>query len=537
MADMLVRYRSKRDFKRTREPSGNKTAVVPSEHLRFVIHKHEATRLHYDLRLEFGGVFRSWAVTRGPSLDPNQKRLAVEVEPHPLEYGDFEGTIPKVEYGGGTVMIWDRGFWAPESATAVEEAWRDGELKFVAAGSKLQGSWVLVRLKPKPNDKHANWLLIKHRDEWATPGKDTILNKDRSVASLRTMAQIARGTGAEPKPFLTGVSPSRPDAVWSTRSREAPIGSARALGIPGRPLSASKLTHPDRVLWPGSGGSSFTKRQLADYFAAVAPQLLEHIRGRPCSLLRAPDGIEGELFFQRHAMAGRMNPIKTVSVGNDHQPYLQIDDAQTLVDLAQISALELHPWNCQPNQPRVPGRLVFDLDPGPDLAFDAVVRAATELRDRLQCLGLVPFCKTTGGKGLHVVSPLTSDAAIDWPQAKLFAQTLCAQMAADSPSRYVTKMTKTLRAGKIYLDYLRNDFTSTAVAPLSPRARRGATVSMPLTWRQVRKGLDPTRYTLMTVPSLLSKSKAWADYDRGARPLIDAIRKLLRTPPRPGRPL
>jgi bifunctional non-homologous end joining protein LigD len=140
----LAPYRQKRDFTRTAEPSG-KADIAPAEYPRFVIQKHAATRLHYDLRLEVGGVFKSWAVTKGPSLDPADKRLAVETEDHPLEYGDFEGTIPKGEYGGGTVMLWDRGFWAGEGDP--EKAVHKGELRFTLAGQKLQGSWVLVRLR------------------------------------------------------------------------------------------------------------------------------------------------------------------------------------------------------------------------------------------------------------------------------------------------------------------------------------------------------------------------------------------------------
>ena len=165
----LAAYRAKRDFSRTREPSGTaKPAEAP--HLRFVIQKHAATRLHYDFRLEWKGVFLSWAVTRGPSLDPTEKRLAVEVEPHPLDYGDFEGTIPKGQYGGGTVMLWDRGYWAPEGDT--DAMLKKGDLKFVLEGEKLHGSWVLVRMRHDRNakygkSKHTNWLLIKHRDQYA----------------------------------------------------------------------------------------------------------------------------------------------------------------------------------------------------------------------------------------------------------------------------------------------------------------------------------------------------------------------------------
>jgi bifunctional non-homologous end joining protein LigD len=345
----------------------------------------------------------------------------------------------------------------------------------------------------------------------------------------RKLSKYRAGRDANRTPVPSGAQavgfgPARDRPVRGTgrrRTRQSTAGTGPILGV--------TITNPEKALWPNGGdGRPVTKREFAQYLAAAGEWMLPHIAGRPCSLVRCPDGIGGQRFFQRHAMPGLSSLVSLARVPGDRKPYVQVDRIEALAALAQIAAVELHPWNCAPQRPQVPGRLVFDLDPAPDVGLQNVIAAARELRERLEALGLECFLKTTGGKGLHVVTPCAQprNATLDWSLVKSFAREVCARMAADSPRRYVINMARRARTGRIFLDYLRNDRSATAVAPLSPRARAGAPVSMPLTWAQARAGLEPAKFTIRTALALLQRSDAWDGYAEAARPLLPAIERL-----------
>jgi bifunctional non-homologous end joining protein LigD len=536
----LQTYASKRDFSKTREPRG---ARAKQRGNAFVIQKHAARRLHYDFRLELDGVLKSWAVTRGPSLVPGEKRLAVEVEDHPIEYQDFEGAIPKGQYGGGTVLVWDRGTWTPHGDP--HEGLAKGRLDFALDGEKLHGLWHLVRMRRNAGDKRTNWLLIKAHDDAAREAGDADILEQlpRSVLSRRTIDEIAAekngrtwtsnrgqdGGGAKApakraKQAKQGRAPARAPAAAldvaarglrddkpakdvvredEAMARHPPASaSGRSFGV--------KLTHPDRIYWPDAG---VTKQGLAEYYADVWKWMAPHVVARPLALVRCPDGIGDKCFFQKAAWKGIHRSVSVLrNPGEGGDEVLAIHDLDGLVALVQAGVLEIHPWGSTVDDLDCPDRLIFDLDPGPDVGWAELVRAAQEVRARLHADGIESFLKTTGGKGLHVVAPLAPVA--HWDEVKPYTRSIAEAMAADSPDRYVAKMSKRLRSGHIFVDYLRNGRGATSVAPYSTRARPGAPVSTPLAWEELGPDVHGAYFRVANLPTRLAHLDAdpWSGF-------------------------
>jgi bifunctional non-homologous end joining protein LigD len=268
-----------------------------------------------------------------------------------------------------------------------------------------------------------------------------------------------------------------------------------------RMVEGVRLSSPDKILWPDQG---VTKAELADYYLAVAERMLPHVARRPVTMVRCPVGAEKKCFYQRHAASGVLPQLKEVTVPGFDEPYLYIEDVAGLIAMVQMGTLEIHPWGVTVERPDKPDRIIFDLDPDESLGFADVVAAAHEVRERLAALRLTSFVKTTGGKGLHVVVPI--EPVTPWREAKAWAKRLSELMAADAPERYLTRISKAERSGRIFIDYLRNDPTSTAVAPYSTRSRPGAPVAMPLAWEEVVPSLDTAEFSVHTAPARLANA-------------------------------
>jgi bifunctional non-homologous end joining protein LigD len=878
----LREYRRKRNFKKTPEPSGKAVPRRRKGQLLFVIQKHAASRLHYDFRLELEGVLKSWAVPKGPSLDPADKRLAMHVEDHPLEYGTFEGIIPKGEYGGGTVLLWDRGTWEPVGDP--HQGYRAGNLKFLLKGEKLRGGWALVRIRGgrRGDDSGRSWLLIKERDAEARSGRaaNIVELEPRSVDTGRTLEKIAaaadrvwhsdrdggkkvaarkppaalrptparRGRGHAPvsvadlpgirraalpkfvppqlatlvsqapsgeawlhemkydgyrilarldhgrvtllsrngrdwtekfptvaeavgllpaeramldgevavlqpdgttsfqalQNFLSGTGPGqlvymvfdllhldgrdltgarledrkavlerllasgngksgpvrysdhvagdgpdffthacrlglegivakrrdapyrgtrgtdwlkikcvkrqevviggytdpegsrigigallvgvhenrrlvyagkvgtgfdqktlrslktrlasleqkacpfataptgvgrphwvKPDLVaevsfseWTADGRmrhpsfqglredkpatsvvrELPTRVEEEVAMPGSSTRTAKgkgrrssgaasakgpgeavvagvrLTHADRVLYPVQ---KTTKRDLALFYESIADWILPHLEDRPTALVRCPEGVAKECFYQKHVGAWAPDSLRRVKIREKTKvgEYLVVDSLPALVGLVQLGILEIHTWNSVVEHLERPDRVVFDLDPGPGVPWTRVIAGARLIRERLLAVELESFVKTTGGKGLHVVVPLSPGPT--WDEGADFARKLAESVAREDPRGYVSHMAKSARQGKIFIDYLRNVRGATSVAAYSTRAKAQAPVSVPLAWDELLPAIKSDHYTIENLPRRLAglNTDPWAKYwtARQKLPRVEAL--------------
>ena len=291
-----------------------------------------------------------------------------------------------------------------------------------------------------------------------------------------------------------------------------------------------KLTHPDRLLWEGQG---LTKLGLAEYYAEVADYILPFITGRPLALVRCPNGHGGDCFYQKHSFAGLTDAVEIAHVEEKDgkvEEAIVIHDLRGLINLVQANVLEIHPWGARIDAIDYPDILIFDLDPGEGLEWTDVIEAAGEVRRRLRDLGIESYVKTTGGKGLHVVSHLKPSA--DWDELKSFAQSIALAMERDEPSKYISTMAKKARGGKIFVDYLRNGRGATAVAAYSTRARSGAPISTPVRWDELGPALTPARFTVENIGRRLAalRSDPWEGFFSRPQNIKDAISALESKP-------
>lgn len=774
-------YNKRRNFNLTDEPAGVTGKKSKRKNLAYVVQKHAASRLHYDFRLEMGGVLKSWAVPKGPSKNPKDKRLAVRTEDHPLSYGSFEGIIPKNHYGAGSVMLWDNGVWEAETNDPLKSL-AEGKINFQLYGEKLHGRWSLVRMLKDKNKSAENWLLIKNTDNHSdASAKDFLKQTDKSVKSGRSLLKIAADESITPEALqkkypsmqlatlvdtppssaawlhevkydgyrimafvndkevtirtrgghnwtskfpalktalaqvnagtfvidgevvvlneqgvssfqalqvalredngelkayffdllywnntdysdmpllkrkqslnklsrsfktpgplflsdiiqgdagsiitqacklglegiiskstdavyqpgrsktwlkskctkrqefiITGFVPASNDsqcigalhlgyyksnklvyagkvgtgfdhtesvmlyrklkkiarsssaistqsannykstvwvdpeilcevkfAEWTTdgkirhasyqglRMDKSPeeIGVERPMKIKKPDVHAVKgvnITNPQRIIFPEAG---VTKSDLADFYAEFAEIILADLVNRPITVVRCPGGITKQCFYQRgkETLPEHIYKVDLNHKGKKHD-YIVVKEITGLLELVQMGVIEIHPWGSKIDRIEYPDRIIFDLDPSPEVPFEAVKLAATDVRQRFDELGLESFLRTTGGKGIHVIIPVQRKHT--WEVIKTFASNFARTMVVDTPTVYVSTMSKKKREGKIFIDYFRNNYSATAVMNYCVRARPGAPVAVPLFWKELDTLNKPDQFDIKAV--------------------------------------
>ena len=454
MKQNLDNYNKKRNFNKTKEPKGKK---LKANRHRFVVQHHLARKDHYDFRLEFDGVLLSWAVPKGPSYNPKDKRLAVHVENHPLSYRNFEGIIPKGEYGAGTVMLWDRGTY--EEIEEFSKTLKKGYLKFMLYGTRLQGMWTLVKFKGE------NWLLIKEKDNVKL--FDDILKFNTSIKTNKTMEEIK---GNKNENMLEDIN----------------------------------ITNPDKVMYKNK---NITKLDILKYYDKVSSRMLPFVENRLLSTVRAPSGSSGEKFFKKHFEENiNLSKYKTK---NKNEDYYYITGKKGLLSEVQMNSIEFHVTANTIDQVRYPNIMVFDLDPDEKLNIKKVREGVKDLKKILDQFELKSYLKTSGGKGYHILVPFHDK--ISWKNFEKIAHDIAKLMQETYPDKYTINSRKENRKGKIFIDYLRNKKGATSVAPYSLRLRNNASVSMPIKWSELDK-IKPDEITIEDAIKRLKKKDPWADF-------------------------
>jgi len=491
----LATYKKKRDFAVTPEPSG--AGAPASLGNRFVVQRHRARRLHYDLRLEADGVLVSWAVPKGPTLDPDAKRMAVHVEDHPLDYFDFEGVIPSGEYGGGDVIVWDWGTWELMKGTDAIKEIEKGDLHFELSGEKLKGRFVLVR---RDRDANKQWLLLHKHDDAAIKGWDAE-DHLQSVKTGRTNDEVKEA------PAATWSS----TAIWAGPTPDE-LAALDALGKAGEWTVGAhtlKLTNLDKVLFPAKKPHrALTKRDLIRHYASVAPAMLPYLSGRPVNLRRFPNGIDKPGFWHKAAPAYAPDWLERWHYDDarpgDTEEYFVLDSAAALAWAANYGAIEVHPWTSTTKRPHNPTWALVDLDPGPKTTHDDLLVLARLHRTALDHLGVKGMPKLSGQRGIQIWIPVAETYTFD--DTRAWVEALSRTIGQSVPELVSWEWSVSKRGGLARLDFTQNAINKTLVAPFSPRPVHGAPVSVPITWDELDDpDLTSDRWTIDDVGDRLAE--------------------------------
>jgi bifunctional non-homologous end joining protein LigD len=503
----LAPYQRKRDFDRTPEPAGAPPSEDSAGPRRFVVQRHRARRLHYDLRFEIDGVLASWAVPKGPTLDPDVKRIAVHVEDHPIEYLEFEGIIPRGEYGGGDVIVWDLGTWEPHATDDPAASVAAGELHADVTGHKLRGRLVLVR-SGRDRDNKNQWLLLHKKDDYAVTGWDPE-DHPRSVLSGLTNDEVkanpqrmwradlpaAEASVAIGGPAAVGTAeagrPSLADYVAVGPGPDA-LAALAALGpaggtweVFGRKL---RVTNLDKVMFPARDGEEpVTKREFIGYAARIAPVILPYLEGRALNMHRFPGGAQTRGFWHKQLPDHAPDWVPRWDNPNadpgDSVTYLVTGEPAALVWAANFGALEWHAWTARTDQPRTPTYALIDIDAGSATSWDDVLVLARLHRTALDHLGIRAQPKLTGHTGIQIWIPITRGPGYD--ETREWVKELSKAIGGVVPELVSWQWDVKARGGRARLDYTQNVRNKTLVAPYSPRPAPGAPVSAPVDWDEL----------------------------------------------------